>query len=191
MDWGWLKIIIEKLRIYSLIGALFFIALCAVLFTKDSWILIVIGSASFLVIEFAIYIYDRFEKKRNIKRKNIKAQNQYNEEEQKYKDLVWYFFLGLNGETMRNILAVFDSPKDPSDKYVRIFEKYSSLSQQLNSYKYQGYGSGGFFEINIDDRYVIHCLEMKDIGDSVVVTINPYFYALIEEYFKTGRKIKI
>ncbi|WP_319505126.1 hypothetical protein [Bacteroides graminisolvens] len=192
MDWSWLKVIIEKLRIHSVVGSGVFVTLCAILFTKDYWALALAGLLSFLIIEFVIYLFGFLKKKRIVREIKMNERQKYEEEQRQYTDLIWLLFLGLSERNLKLALATFGAPRDPTDKYVRIVKMDSLLYSQLLSSQYSGYGNSDPFTISINNsRSMIVCLQKKHIGDSMVVYFDSYFYNLIEEFLKTGVKKKI
>lgn len=192
MDWGWLKILLEKLRIYSIIGSGVFVALCAIFISQDLWILIFTGLLSFLIIEFIIYLFGVFKKKQKIKRRNLQEKHKQEMDQEKINNSIWYLFLGLSDVNMKLVLAIFDAPGDYTNKYVRVIKQCDSLYSQLESISYLGYGLSDPFAVPINNsEWVFDCLHREHIGDSIKVSFVPYFYSLVEEYLKTGLKKKI
>lgn len=192
MDWSWLKVIVEELRIHSVVGSGVFVTLCAILFTKDYWVLALAGLLSFLIIEFVIYLFGFFKKKHIAKEKEMKERQRGEEEQRQYTDLIWLLFSGLSERNLKLALATFEAPRDPTNKYIRIVKMDSFLCSQLLSSQYSGYGSSDPFTIPINNsRSMIVCLQKKHIGDSMVIYFDSYFHDLIEEFLKTGIKKKI
>lgn len=191
MDWGWLRVLVEKLRIHSIVGCGVFVALCAIFISQDLWILILTGLQSFLLIELIIYLFEVFIKKQKTEKVNLQNKYKHEAEQKQYSDLIWHLFLGLSEMNMKLLLVTFDAPRDPSDKYVRIINPRSLLYSQLESSRFSGYCSSDPFTVSIDSMYSIACLERKYIGDSMIVHFDPYLYGLVEEFLKTGIKSKI
>lgn len=188
MDLEWIRVLLEKLHIHSVIGACVFVSLCALLFSEKIWILILIGSISFLLIEGGIFSYKHFCKCK-VKKKSLAQKNKSNEESiQRKKDGIWHLFIGLSDENMGIAQEIFYEESDPYDNHIRIIRKMNALRDKIDSLGYCGVHP---FYASIDGGDYIPCIKEKTTGDSIIIQFDPYFYTLLEFYIEHKFKEKL
>jgi predicted membrane protein len=176
----WLKVLLEKVRIHSFIGAMAFVCLAALIFSFNMWILLFVFCVSFLLIEFFIYLCKKLEEKesQHEKYKNVVREND------EILDRMWHLFWGLSDADMKFLKGIyFIEDKDPADKYVRFI-------RQDNSYYNKVY-SDESFDLPLGDRTYIPCIGKDFLGNTIVLHFHYYFYDLLEHYLKTGKKEKL
>ena len=176
----WLKVLLEKVRIHSFIGAMVFVCLAALIFSFNMWILLLVFCVSFLLIEFFIYLSHKLNEKEIQHEKHKKVVRENDE----ILDRIWHLFLGLSDADMKFLKGIyFIENRDPSDKYVR-------LIQQGDLYYSRIYTEDSF-DLYLTDRSYIPCLRKDFLRKTIVVHFHFYFYDLLEHYLKTGKKEKL
>lgn len=180
----WFKILLEKARVHSVVAAFIPLGICAILCSNNFWILLIVYSISFLLIELGFYWHKLYMQKR-IESQRIKKLAQREEEEFQYhKDMIWHFFLAISESDLNLAIKLFKiENRDPSDRYVRVIKrKYVEYFQSF-------YLSN--FELRTGDHSYIPCIRIETLGNTTVLHFWPYFYDLLEFYIKTGKKEKL
>lgn len=188
MEWGWLKIFADKLRILTWIGALLVVAFTAVFYTADFWVLILVGTSSILLIELTIFSFKKHKwyiEKRRKKNEQIRiSKKSISNREEK----IWHLFIGLSDDNLKLAIQIFKSSIDPSNEKLRIIREGSNLYFNLYTL---GMGMQNPFEIHSSNYWQIPCIWKERLGNSLIVHFDDYFYRLIEHYVKTKKKSKL
>lgn len=179
----WLKVLLEKAKLHSIIGAIAATVLLEKLFRFDLWLLILVFCVSFLLIEYFIYLVKSIKEGKKNAEAEARREEKQMQEYKKCSDLIWHFFLSMPDDVFILSKAIYYiEDKDPHNKYVRVVKDGTE-------YYYKLYRNENF-NISVALNKYISCIHMKHLNRAIVVTFNPIFYDLLECYLETGRKEK-
>lgn len=110
----WFKVLLEKARLHSMIGAIAVVALAAKLFILDIWWLVLIFCISFLIIEYLIYLNEIIKKHRFKTQDKVLKERENALKNDAYLNLIWHFFLALSDTNLKLAISIYNiEDKDP------------------------------------------------------------------------------
>lgn len=181
-----IRSILEKLKVTYIVISCLVVALVAKFITIDKIWLIITFCSVYLFLEFLEWSYVNINKFLNRYKANVLEERQEEEEEANNHELIWQHFISLGDKTLQVAIAIYESKMpDPNNSYLRLLPIGKCPSYLI----YSSFQSP--FDISLSDRNYIPCIYGKQKDNNVLITFNDYFYSLLENYIKTGKKVKL
>lgn len=181
-----LKTLIEKLKVTYILIACLVTAFIAKFVTADKIWLVISFCSTYLLIEFIVWLHSKYLSYSQKHKEEMEEEENNKAEENNEKEIIWQHFISLSDETLNVAKEIYNSHMpDINNPLLRLLPIGNCPSNLI----YACYDSP--FDIQLGDRTYIPCIsgELKD--NNVLVTFNRYFYSLLENYIKTGNKIKV
>lgn len=181
-----LKEVIEKLKVTYLFIACLVTALIAKFITIDKIWLIISFCSTYLITECIIWLHRKYLSYTQITLEKREKEKEFIAALNNNKEIIWQHFISLSDNTLNFAKEFYNANKpDINNPLLRILPIRNSPSYLV----YSSFENP--FDIQLDDRTYIPCVSGEHKDDNVLITFNSYFYSLLENYIKTGNKIKV
>lgn len=181
-----LKYLIEKLKVTYIFIACLITALIAKFISTDKVWLIISFCSTYLIVEFIVWLYGKILSSSQIRKEKREEEKRKYAEEKSNEELIWQHFISLSDRTLQVAEDIYHAKMpDKSSPLIRLLpEREDFLFLVFASYKNP-------FDIQLGNRYYIPCISGESKDNNILVIFNRYFYLLLENYIKTGRKEKV
>lgn len=186
MDFEWLKIVLERIKLIDLAISGACVAGFALLVDDNVWWLILIGCLAYIIVTFCRFMIERYKQKvsdeEEAETDRVIAEKKNND----FKREAWLRYYSMPDKVLNLAVSAYKGEMDPSDKYTRIIKNDNRyLYEQIDSY----YASE--FRIYKSDREYYPLVRARYFDRNSIFEFNPYFFSLVEHYVQGNLYKKI
>lgn len=173
------KAIVDKLRVDLLLASLAIAILLFKIIAFDAWWMVFVFCVSYLALVGIEFLIRRLKRNRETQRKIQGQLIQERQKEEDFNEEVWKRFYALDKQSLECVTRVYLADKDPCNPYVRFIRDGGLMAYSIERNE--------AFRIPKGGSYYYLLLRAEHIGNTSVISFQPYYFDLVAHYVETGK----